>query len=369
MQKVKQFLLFCAGVDRDLLTKAPTDESKYMGIGATVLFTGLLAFCSGGYALYTVFDNVFLALLFGVVWGLMIFNLDRYIVLSMKSNGSWFKDFMVAFPRLVLAIFLALVISKPLELKVFEKEIEAELVQMEQEVYKKQEDQVRTRYTAQVTDYQNNIQQLKREIAQKTTTRDSLEMMAIQEADGTGGSRVRNLGPIYKTKKAAAENAQKELDNLLATYQPIIQEQEAAVQQINANINNEIASLKRGTYGGLAARMDALDRLASRSEAILWANLFIMLLFIAIETAPIFVKLIASRSPYDYVLHELEHEFKMANLEKTSLLSNKVKNSIQFDTEVGVYKNNARIAREKELIDAQLAKELERLKGQEFDWA
>lgn len=369
MQKVKQFLLFCAGVDQTLLAKAPSDEHKYIGIGATVLFTGLLAFFSGGYALFTVFDNAYLAIIFGLIWGLMIFNLDRYIVLSMKSNGSWFKDFMVAFPRLVLAVFLALVISKPLELKVFEKEIDAELVQMEQEVYKKQEDQVRERYALQVADYQSNIQQLKSEITQKTTNRDSLERMAIQEADGTGGSRQRNLGPIYKTKKAAAENAQKELDDLMAAYLPTIDQQEAAIQNINTQINNEITSLKRGTYGGLAARMDALDRLASRSEAIFWANLFIILLFVSIETAPIFVKLIASRSPYDYVLHELEHEFKMANLEKTALLSNAVKNRIELDTQVGVYKNNARIQMEKELIDAQLAKKLEELKGQSFDWA
>ena len=329
---------------------------------------GYWHFFSGGYALYTVFDNAIIAILFGIIWGLMIFNLDRYIVLSMKSNGSWFKDFMVAFPRLILAIFLALVISKPLELKVFEKEIDAELVQMEQEVFKQQEDQVRDRYTLQIANYQSNIQQLKTEIAQKTANRDSLERMAIQEADGTGGSRMRNLGPIYKTKKAAVENAQQELDNLMASYLPNIKEQESAIQRITADINNEITNLKRGAYGGLAARMEALDRLANQSEAIFWANIFIILLFVSIETAPIFVKLIASRSPYDYLLHELENEFKMANLEKTSLLSNAIKNKIKFDTEVGVYKNNARIQMEKELIDSQLNKKLDKRKGQKYDW-
>ena len=78
----------------------------------------------------------------------------------------------------------------------------------------------------------------------------------------------------YKTKKAAAENAQKELDGLMASYLPIIKEQETTIQNINTNINNEITSLKRGAYGGLAARMDALDRLGSQSEAIFWANIF-----------------------------------------------------------------------------------------------
>lgn len=369
MSKVKDFLLFCAGVDHKILEKAPTDINKYVGIGATVLFTGILAFFSGGYALYTVFDNVFIAFVFGLVWGLMIFNLDRYIVLSMKNNGKWFKDFMIAFPRLVLAIFLALVISKPLELKVFEKEIDAELVQMEQEVFKKQEDEVRGRYTAQIADYKSSISQLKTEIAQKTAARDSLEIMAIQEADGTGGSRKRNLGPIYKTKKAAADNAQRELDQIMTAYLPVIEEKETAIQTINASVGGQITNLNRKKYGGLAARMEALDRLAAQSEAIFLANIFIMLLFVCIETAPIFVKLIARRSPYDYLLHELEHEFKMANLEKTSLLSNAVKNKLKLDTEVGVYKNNAKIQMEKALIDAQLAQKLEELKGQKFDWA
>jgi hypothetical protein len=66
----------------------------------------------------------------------MIFNLDRYIVLSMKSFGKWWRDWLVALPRIALAVLLALVISKPLEMKIFEKEIKAELVMMEQEVFK-----------------------------------------------------------------------------------------------------------------------------------------------------------------------------------------------------------------------------------------
>jgi len=45
-EKIKDFLLFCAGVDRKILEKAPTDVNKYVGIGATVLFTGILAFFS-----------------------------------------------------------------------------------------------------------------------------------------------------------------------------------------------------------------------------------------------------------------------------------------------------------------------------------
>jgi uncharacterized protein involved in exopolysaccharide biosynthesis len=152
---------------------------------------------------------------------------------------------------------------------------------------------------------------LKEEIAAKTQERDTLERMAIQEADGTGGSGKRNLGPIYRTKKAAADNAQSELDNLLAMNLPLIAEKEKSINELTAKVSDEITNLDREKYGGMAARMEALDRLGQNSKAIYLANIFIMLLFISIETAPIFVKLISSRSPYDYLLDEHEHIFKI----------------------------------------------------------
>lgn len=368
MKSLQQFFLFCSGVDHSILEQCPTDRNKYMGIGATIFFTGVLAFFSSGYALYTVFDSWWASATFGLVWGLMIFNLDRYIVMSMKSYGKWWRDWLVALPRLALAVLLALVISKPLEMKIFEKEIRAELVSMEQEVFKQQEDRVRTRYAVQIGEQRAQLAALKAEITAKTATRDALALQAVQEADGTGGSGKRNLGPIYRAKKADADNAQAEMDKTLATNQPLILEKEQTIKTLETAVQSEIAGLQRSRYDGLAARMEALGRLTATSKAILFASLFITLLFIAVETAPIMVKLISYRSPYDYVLHEHEHVFEMSNLEKTTLLSNTVKNKLRFDTETGVYLVTSRIAAEKALIDHKLKEKLESLKNRPYDW-
>lgn len=368
MSSIKNFFLFCSGIDQEILEKCPSDVNKYVGIGATVFFTGLMALFSGGYALYTVFDSVFLALLFGIAWGLMIFNLDRYIVSSMKSHGKFGRDFMIALPRLALALLLALVISKPLELKIFDKEIKAELLVMEQEVYKTQEDKINERYESQIEEKRTEVAGLKQEIAVKTASRDTLALMALQEADGTGGSRNRNLGPIYRAKKLDAENAQAELDALLASHQPRIALLETEIAETEATIKSDIVNLNREAYGGLAARMEALDRLAQRSDAIYLASIFIVLLFIAIETAPVLVKLISHRSPYDYLLHEHEHVYQMAHLENTSLLSNKIANSVKYNTEIGTHQVNAKIAAEKKLIDAALEQRVGSLKDQPINW-
>lgn len=368
MKNIEQFFLFCSGVDATILDKCPSDKNKYVGIGATIFFTGLLAFFSSGYALYTVFDSWWAAAAFGLVWGLMIFNLDRYIVMSMKSYGKWYRDLLVALPRVALAVLLALVISKPLEMKIFEKEIQSELVQMEQEVFKLQEDRVKDRFQTEIADNRAQIAVLKDEITAKTAARDTLTKLAVQEADGTGGSKKKNLGPIYQAKRNEADLAQTELAALLALNQPLILEKELAVQALEKNIGTETSALERSRYNGLAARMEALSRLTKKSEAMMIASLFIMLLFVAIETAPILVKLISYRSPYDYLLHEHEHVFQMANLETTTLRGNLTRNKVKYDTETSNYITFSKIAAEKALIDYKLQEKLEAFKKRPYDW-
>jgi len=368
MATLKSFLLQCSGVDLPTLKKCPSDENKYVGIGATILFTAILAFCSSAYALHTVFDSVIMAILFGMVWALMIFNLDRYIVGSMKKYGNVWSDLGVALPRLAMAVLLALVISKPLELKIFEKEIDAQLIVMEQEVFKNQEDRVSDRYQPLVEQHQIELVALQSAIADKTAQRDQLELMAIQEADGTGGSRNRNLGPIYKAKKAEADKASDELAALVAQYQPLIDSKLREIETLRTNQQNDISNLDRSTYGGMAARMDALSRLSAASDAIAFASIFITLLFIAIETAPIFVKLIAHRSPYDFLIDEKEYVFAMANKEQNALLKNAVIERIKYETQVNTHRNNAKVTAEKAEIDTALGQRLEELKENGFGW-
>jgi hypothetical protein len=150
--------------------------------------------------------------------------------------------------------------------------------------------------------------------------------------------------------------------------QPLIREKELAAQQLETSVQTDISNLNRDRYDGFAARIDALSRLSDRSLAIFWASIFITLLFVAVETAPILVKLISYRSPYDYILHQQEQVFEMANLEQTTLLSNSVKNKIKVDTEIGTHRANATVEVEKAIIDQKLKDTLESLKNRTYDW-
>ena len=361
MTNLQDILLFCSGVDRPTLDRVPSDTTKYVGIGGTILFTGILAFCSAGYACYTIFDSYPLAVAFGVLWGLMIFNLDRYIVSSMKSERGFFRNLLLATPRLGMAVLLALVISKPLELKIFEREIDEELVVMQQETYRTQETGIRDRYAAALATEERELAALQTEVAGKTAARDAAEAAALAEADGTGGSGIRNMGPIYRAKQAAAAAARAELEATRAELAPRIAAKTAAVAALRQRVTDEIGALDRDDYGGLAARIEALDRLSRSSEAIALAVLFVTLLFVAIETAPIFTKLIAPRSPYDNLMAEHEQGFAVAAEETMTERATKLKNRIRYRTEVGVYQTTADIQARKAEIDRKLRQYREEL--------
>src|ERR1700761_6020288 len=131
MKKITRFFWFCSGAHVGTLKKYPIEHNKYVGIGATIFFTSLFASMSGGYAMYFVFNGspfaVGFAILFGLIWGLAIFNMDRYIVSSINKEGSTNQQILQASPRILLAIMIGVVISRPLELKIFDKEIRNKL--------------------------------------------------------------------------------------------------------------------------------------------------------------------------------------------------------------------------------------------------
>jgi len=368
MSRLSSFFHFCAGGDAAILRRTPTDQQKYASIGATVFFTGVFAAIAGGFALHTVFKSMWVAIPFGLLWGMMIFNLDRYIVMSIKKKGSRWQELGMALPRVMLAVLIAFVIAKPLELKLFASEIGAELVLMEQEVYTEQESALKGRFVTDIQTIDAEVAAIEAQISQQQAVRDELHTAAIQEADGTGGSGLRNLGPIYKAKKADADRAQSELDALLAEKAPLLAQLQVDKDAVQSKINTELTALDQGKLDGFAAQLDALGRLARKSTTIFWASLFITLLFIAIETAPLFVKLISQRSPYDYRLNQ--HEVLAATshdayVGKLQVLTDA---ELRYQKEVSRHEVLQSIGAEKEVINEVVKEELGRLREQAMGW-
>jgi hypothetical protein len=185
-----QFFWWCSGANTDILRECPNSEqNKYVGIGATVFFTGVLATLSGGYALFSVFNSVYPAIAFGIIWGLVIFNLDRFIVSTLRKEDNFWNEFKLVLPRLILALILAIVISKPLELKIFEKEIAQKVEEQQREFAINAQRKTEQQFNPVMDSLRGEIDLYKNEIAKVAAARDSLYAAFIGEAEGTRGTK------------------------------------------------------------------------------------------------------------------------------------------------------------------------------------
>ena len=83
-----KFLWWCAGAHQKLLKEFPSEHNKYSGLGGVLLATFVLASLSAGYAIHTVFGNWFWTIGFSIIWGLIIFNFDRFLqrLLNQKTQ-------------------------------------------------------------------------------------------------------------------------------------------------------------------------------------------------------------------------------------------------------------------------------------------
>ena len=214
----------------------------------------------------------------------------------------------MATPRIFLAIIISLVIARPLELKIFEKEIKAELLTMNQELLRANQDSINFYYSKQIAGLERDISLINQQINGLAIKRDSLRAEAAAEADGTGGTMRRNAGPIYRIKKANADRVDRELDSLRASVQPILRDYREQQAMLLNEKEARLNALEHPDYTGFAARLEALSRLTGKSYSIALANIFIIVLFIAIETAPVMVKLISQKGPYDFRLAEIEYD-------------------------------------------------------------
>jgi hypothetical protein len=325
---LKRFFLLCSGVDSDIVNSCSNGEqNKYAGIGATVFFTAIMAFIASSYALFTVFDNMYTAVFFGLIWGFLIFNLDRFIVSTIKKRDSFLDEFIQASPRIVLAIIIAIVISKPLEIKIFEKEINTVLLKEKNELAIANKNQVTNYFKTDVDKNKAEIDSLKSSISKKEKEVSLLYNSYITEAEGSAGTKKMGKGPIYKEKRIAHDLASKQLDSLKITTSKIIAEKEAIAKTLQANLDKKVTETQPiiDSFDGLMARINALNKLP-------WLpSLFIMLLFLAIETSPIIAKLLSPKGEYD--LKQEDAEMGIKNV----LAQNRYQSELQKKTDAEIY--------------------------------
>jgi hypothetical protein len=352
---ISDFFIICSGANKEILNACPTERIKFVGIGATICLTAVLASISGGYFLALVFSNKitgkvelswFYILAFGLLWGLLIFNLDRSIIVSIKKSGIWKEELKQGWVRIALAIFIGVVIATPLELKLFEEEVNAKV----EENLKKQLGERKKKnmeiYEIDLKALNQDIGKIEVESKEKEKRRNELYEAFKVEAEGTGGTLKLGKGPVYDEKK-------KEFDKIDTLYsQSLVQlntkraKRDSVFNKIDAIGISDEKNISK--INGPEAKIKALYQLSG-------VHWFITILFILLETLPVFSKLMSKRGPYDEIIDRVEYEHFLQQQKIISDKNDEMNNILEEIKELNKLKGEVRLKTEKAKLEAELS--------------
>ncbi|MAJ50757.1 MAG: hypothetical protein CMB82_03970 [Flammeovirgaceae bacterium] len=315
---INRFLISCSGASLELLKDCPRFEiTKYSSIGLTILFTAILAVVSSFFALSIIFDYLFLNIALAFLWGAIIFNLDRYIISSMRSSDNKLNDLIRAIPRFIIAIIIALIISKPMEMQIFKSEINSFL---------------KVENTSLISDVDKKYSSLLEDNSRKKSIAENQykELLLIREqyyqdykceCDGTCGTKRRGRGVECFSKKEKYETFQTEIESEKIKRDVILEKLIYDETTVKSQIYEEKELIKASLSYGLMDQIRALSSLDSKS------SFFIVLMFVMIEIAPILTKIMSSKGPYENLILEYEKKFEMNYLKALDNLDHeRVKN-------------------------------------------
>jgi hypothetical protein len=355
MSGISDFLAWLGGADLETLGKAPRDRGRFVQMGCVLLTTSGIAGLSMTFAIHnTMHLPVPIALIYGILWGLVILNLDRFLVLSMGSTRNVKRLIGIAIPRLLMAVVVSLVVSTPITLEIFHNDIYATMTTMnlaqstqvagdeaksalQTEVNALQgkinDDQgildgklPDTVTSAQLQTAQSQVNQLGPQVAAAKTV--EINAYATWQCELYGddcdeGSGKAGAGPIaqakgaiyqqdvqaYNTLEGQYQAAQKALASAqhslgqaqkaaTARYQKQAQQalpslrSQLATAQAQLASQNASAQYNTANNTGLLRQLEALFQASSGNPALLLAHLTVAALFFLIELLPVVVKLL-----------------------------------------------------------------------------
>jgi hypothetical protein len=336
--KSTKFLWWCAGADEKILQYCSySDHVKYLGIGGVVLATSFMAFLSMGFALHIIFDGKwYLTIPIAFIWSLIVFNLDRFIVSSTgkgdgESSISW-TELANAAPRLLMAILLGLTISAPLEVFIFEKEIEREWKDTKFKLSQSRINEIKIAKfsTGEVRKVREKLKQDSLNLVKYNADKNLKEKMIQDLLTGANGQSKCTRGKNCATHRELyiqSELANKLRDSTAKVVENVIKELKIKDSIVMLDIEKE-SKLVLEEEAGFLDKIIMLENLSAHKKEIpeidqitkqpiknkdgefkmveiagsaFWAVWMVRLLFMIIEIAPVILKLMLIKSPYDYM--------------------------------------------------------------------
>lgn len=134
-------LIWLSGADPEALSHCTKAERrKYIKLGLTVIIPAIMGWVGMWFASPYIGVDASLRGITATVWSIVVLLIDTYLVSSLNkgfSNDNKLRYLALAFVRIMLGVFIGVVISHPIVLRILEKNIDEELSTIKREkIYK-----------------------------------------------------------------------------------------------------------------------------------------------------------------------------------------------------------------------------------------
>ncbi|MET7327461.1 DUF4407 domain-containing protein [Nonomuraea sp. NPDC005650] len=341
------FLRRFTGVDEKILASVPQERSRYTSLGGVVVSTALIAGASmlGALTLLSQASPLYLVPV-AVLWGLIIANVDRFLITSLHGDNDGWSRWGNVLIRLALAVVIGVFIAEPLTLKIFQERLDRQIMVERVQAIGLAE----SRYeqcnplrgaaptgidcTGYLVDGGNKALTIDGNIAQRQSVLKAEEdrLAADKERLGTlegrrdrecYGVKVPNRTTGVPGNGPECRARKNELNTFLANHD--IPQQQARVARLKGEIDSLTANLasaeadrtatlskkkaehlqeKERAYSdiGLLERWEALGTVAGQSGMVNFAHWLLRIIFVLLDCMPIISKMLNGKTEYDRLL-------------------------------------------------------------------
>lgn len=199
--------------------------------------------------------------------------LDRIIILT--PSNFWINSI-----RIIIGLCVAVLGASMIDIFIFDKEIKNQLLSEDRNILE--------------IKFDNEIKEIKTSMNASESEYKKLRDLAICEANGTCGSRQRNLGSIYIALAKQVEIARTDYEGWRKKYEDRINEKNKRLNEFD----KENFDLKTA---GLLVRLEALGRFVGDNKYGLGAWILFFVLVVLLEALVIIVKMIFKETVDDYI--------------------------------------------------------------------
>lgn len=297
---MRDLFIWCSGASVEIVKKCDDKEiSKYTNIGIVVFCVAFLSVFSATYFLSFAFNTegtefMWLYLPIGIVWGFIILSLDRAIVSTISKNDTLSVQIFKSIPRFALALMIGIVVATPLEVKIFEKEVDNVI---KDKVAKIVKDNIEKDYQSRLSFWEQKVKEAQ---SKYDIDKSMYEDEVAGKKSGIPGKGAR-ANEYMRNELNSLDKLNIARDSLNNVRQDIVN-----VGQ-NTNWQKEIDDYIKGNIG-VIERVKALYSLGN-------THLAITILFVLVELLPLLTKLMSNKGAYDQlILDEEQNALEVANL-------------------------------------------------------